>query len=39
MDDPTIPPEKIPPTVTSLQDLTIIEAWDTEANKPKYVTF
>ncbi|KAH7208386.1 kinase-like domain-containing protein [Fusarium oxysporum] len=39
MDDPIIPPEKIPPTVTSLQDLTIIEAWDTEANKPKYVTF
>ncbi|EXK49883.1 hypothetical protein FOMG_02362 [Fusarium oxysporum f. sp. melonis 26406] len=39
MDDPTIPPEKIRPTVTSLQDLTIIEAWDTEAIKPKYVTF
>ncbi|KAF5027090.1 hypothetical protein F66182_802 [Fusarium sp. NRRL 66182] len=29
----------MPPTVTSLQDLTIIEAWDTEANKPRYVTF
>ncbi|KAJ4248759.1 hypothetical protein NW762_012597 [Fusarium torreyae] len=31
--------DKLPPPVTSLQDLTIIEAWDTKANKPKYVTF
>ncbi|KAH8906459.1 hypothetical protein BR93DRAFT_960019 [Coniochaeta sp. PMI_546] len=28
-----------PPLVTSLQDLTIIEAWDEETDKPKYVTF
>ncbi|KAF4454630.1 Protein kinase-like (PK-like) [Fusarium austroafricanum] len=39
MNDPGTPANKIPPTVTSLQDLAIIEAWDTEANKPKYVTF
>ncbi|KAF9765712.1 hypothetical protein IL306_001979 [Fusarium sp. DS 682] len=32
-------PDRTPPTVTSLQDLTIIEAWDTKTNKPKYVTF
>jgi hypothetical protein len=30
---------KKPPVVTSLQDLAIIEAWDSEANQPKYVTF
>lgn len=30
--------EEVPP-VTSLQDLTIIEAWDPEAKQPKYVTF
>ncbi|KAF3193779.1 hypothetical protein TWF225_009325 [Orbilia oligospora] len=30
---------KKPPTVTSLRDLTIIEAWDWETNKPKYTTF
>lgn len=28
-----------PPVVKSLQDLTIIEAWDSETNAPKYVTF
>ncbi|EXL93385.1 kinase-like domain-containing protein [Fusarium oxysporum II5] len=39
MDDSTKAPEEIPPTVTSLQDLTIIEAWDAEANTPKYITF
>ncbi|EPE34776.1 Protein kinase-like (PK-like) [Glarea lozoyensis ATCC 20868] len=27
------------PVVTSLRDLTIIEAWDTKTNSPKYVTF
>lgn len=27
------------PKLTSLQDLTIIEAWDSERNAPKYVTF
>lgn len=27
------------PKLTSLQDLTLIEAWDTEKNAPKYVTF
>lgn len=27
------------PKLTSLQDLTIIEAWDGERNAPKYVTF
>lgn len=27
------------PTVTSLQDLTIIEAWETETNSSKYITF
>jgi len=28
-----------PPPVTSLRDLTIIEAWDSETNTPNYVTF
>jgi hypothetical protein len=28
-----------PPLVSSLQDLTIIEAWDSETNMPKYITF
>ncbi|TAQ86249.1 hypothetical protein B7494_g5415 [Chlorociboria aeruginascens] len=28
-----------PPPITSLRDLTIIEAWDSETNTPKYVTF
>jgi len=28
-----------PPLITSLRDLTIIEAWDLETNTPKYVTF
>ncbi|EXF77631.1 hypothetical protein CFIO01_03970 [Colletotrichum fioriniae PJ7] len=27
------------PTITSLRDLTLIEAWDNDANAPKYVTF
>lgn len=27
------------PKLTSLQDLTLVEAWDTEKNEPKYVTF
>lgn len=27
------------PKLTSLHDLTLIEAWDTEKNEPKYVTF
>jgi hypothetical protein len=27
------------PQVSSLQDLTIIEAWDAETNKSKYITF
>lgn len=27
------------PKLTSLQDLTIIEAWDNKTNTPKYVTF
>ncbi len=27
------------PTVSSFQDLTIIEAWDSQTKKPKYVTF
>ncbi|KAJ4317285.1 hypothetical protein N0V84_007421 [Fusarium piperis] len=31
--------ENPPPPVLTLQDLTIIEAWDPEANRPKYVTF
>ncbi|KAI5863806.1 serine/threonine-protein kinase [Durotheca rogersii] len=31
--------DKKPPLVTSLRDLTIIEAWDEETDKPKYVTF
>lgn len=43
MDDPQAQEESTatmrPPTVSSLQDLTIIEAWDSEINKPKYVTF
>ncbi|KAK1768689.1 kinase-like domain-containing protein [Phialemonium atrogriseum] len=30
---------KTPPIVTSLQDLTIIEAWDSERNTSKYITF
>ncbi|KXH32414.1 hypothetical protein CNYM01_00962 [Colletotrichum nymphaeae SA-01] len=29
----------VQPTITSLQDLTLIEAWDNDANAPKYVTF
>ncbi|POR36134.1 Uncharacterized protein TPAR_03658 [Tolypocladium paradoxum] len=33
------PSNRKAPTVTSLQDLAIMEAWDTETNKPKYVTF
>ena len=37
--DPDETSLKKPPVVTSLQDLAIIEAWDSEANKPKYVTF
>lgn len=31
--------EKKPPAVESLQDLEIIEAWDSETDTPKYVTF
>ena len=31
--------QKKPPPITSLRDLTLIEAWDSETNKPKYVTF
>lgn len=31
--------EREPPTITSLRDLTIIEAWDSGANAPKYITF
>lgn len=27
------------PTITSLQDLTLIEAWDSKLRKPKYTTF
>jgi serine/threonine protein kinase len=33
------PSDRKPPPVTSLRDLTIIEAWDSETDKPKYVTF
>ncbi|POR37654.1 Uncharacterized protein TPAR_02142 [Tolypocladium paradoxum] len=33
------PSNRKAPAVTSLQDLTIIEAWDPGANKAKYVTF
>ncbi|CVK84543.1 uncharacterized protein FPRN_01998 [Fusarium proliferatum] len=39
MDESTKAPDKIPPPTRSLKDLTIIEAWDTETNKPRYVTF
>ncbi|KAG4264777.1 serine/threonine-protein kinase [Fusarium proliferatum] len=39
MDESTKAPDKIPPPARSLKDLTIIEAWDTETNKPRYVTF
>ncbi|KAK5988163.1 hypothetical protein PT974_12303 [Cladobotryum mycophilum] len=31
--------ESKPPSITSLQDLTIIESWDTETKTAKYVTF
>ncbi|KAF8858152.1 hypothetical protein BDZ45DRAFT_674123 [Acephala macrosclerotiorum] len=31
--------DRKPPPVASLRDLTIIEAWDSETNTPKYVTF
>ncbi len=32
-------PTKKNPSLKSLQDLTLIEAWDLETNAPKYVTF
>ncbi|TPX18686.1 uncharacterized protein E0L32_002543 [Thyridium curvatum] len=28
-----------PPTISSLQDLTIVEAWDLDTNSSKYITF
>jgi hypothetical protein len=31
--------DKKPPPISSLQDLTLIEAWDSDTNQPKYVTF
>ncbi|KAL0766518.1 hypothetical protein CaCOL14_010963 [Colletotrichum acutatum] len=31
--------KELHPTITSLQDLTLIEAWDNDANAPNYVTF
>jgi len=33
------PPRKRAPPLKSIRDLTLVEAWDTERKKPKYVTF
>ncbi|KAF7534119.1 hypothetical protein G7Z17_g13403 [Cylindrodendrum hubeiense] len=35
----TDPTDRKPPTITSYQDLSIIESWDSKTNTPKYVTF
>ncbi len=37
--DLIIPVDEKPLQISSYQDLTILEAWDKETNKPKYVTF
>lgn len=34
-----VSPDRKLPLLTSLQDLTIIEAWDPVTDTPKYVTF